>query len=108
MHIHTDSQYSLHSISKFCRMRLEEFTEAIPFDKVLNLDIISDIVELIRQKLPNKVFISKVAGHRGIIGNEIADKLSKQARLAIITEEARNLENRRTAVMSLQRFLWFR
>ena len=34
------------------------------------------------------------------LGNEIEDKLSKQVRFAIITEETRNLENRRIAVTS--------
>ena len=58
LHIYTDSQYSINSISKFCRVTMEDFAEAVNYDKVLNLDIISDIVNIIRQRLPNKVFIS--------------------------------------------------
>ena len=59
LHIHTDSQYSLYSISKFCRMTDEQFDEAIPWDKVLNLDIIKSISDSIREKQPHRVFISK-------------------------------------------------
>ena len=84
---------------------MEDFSEAVKHDKVLNLDIISTIVELIRQRLPNKVFISKVAAHTGIIGNEIADQLSKKARLAIISEEERNAAFRKAGIDSLRRFL---
>lgn len=87
---------------------MEDFSEAVKHDKVLNLDIISTIVELIRQRLPNKVFISKVAAHTGIIGNEIADQLSKKARLAIISEEERNAANRKAGIESLRRFLTWR
>ena len=82
--------------------------EAVNYDKVLNLDIISTIVEGIRHHQPHKVFISKVAGHSGIIGNEIADQLSKRARLAIIDEEKRNALNRASAVKSLEKFFWSR
>ena len=82
--------------------------EAVNYDKVLNLDIISTIVEAIRQHQPHRVFISKVAGHAGIIGNEIADQLSKRARLAIIDEEKRNALNLATAVKSLEKFFWSR
>ena len=60
-------------------------------------------MDAISQHLPHKVFISKVAGHVGIIGNEIADQLSKQARLAIIDEEKRNEINRKTALRSLEK-----
>ena len=87
---------------------MEEFTDAVNWDKVLNLDIIKDIVELIRQRLPNKVFISKVAAHTGIIGNEIADQLSKKARAAIITDAEKNAANRKAAVNSLRKFLTWR
>ena len=87
---------------------MEDFSEAVKYDKVLNLDIISDIVNIIRQRLPNKVFISKVAAHTGIIGNEIADQLSKKARLSIINEEERNLANRKAGTESLKKFLTWR
>ena len=42
----------------------------------------------------------------GIIGNEIAYKLSKDARLVILTQEQINVENRKTAARSLQKFLF--
>ena len=63
----------------------------------LNLDLIDDIVSLILNPDTPSVFISKVAAHTGIAGNERADQLAKTAVEEVWARQDLNTINRRTA-----------
>jgi ribonuclease HI len=79
LHIYTDSQYSIYTISMFFRRFLRTPVDESSL-KVQNLDLIKRIAEGISEFHPRKVFLSKVKAHCGILGNEAADWLANAGR----------------------------
>lgn len=68
-----------------------------------NLDLIDEIVDAVFQQGGVKVFISKVAAHTGVPGNERADTLAKRAVDEVWAKQEINKINRRNAAISLSR-----
>ena len=101
IHIFSDSQYSIDIISRHCRAQALGYTDQINRRNILNLDLIDEIVRRILDQNTTSVFISKVAAHTGIAGNERADQLAKIAVEEVWARQDLNIINRRTAYFSI-------
>ena len=76
INIHTDSLYSIMSLSMFRRCQEEDLvSETTKSPCVLNIDLLKCVSDAIRDQ-PDKVFLTKCLAHSGIAGNETADSLA--------------------------------
>lgn len=73
----TDSLYTINCVTKWYKTWMKNNWKTANKKEVKNKDLIQKILKLIKTK--DEIKWTHVAGHKGIYGNEQADKLASEA-----------------------------
>lgn len=77
LEIRTDSQYSINCVDTWSKTWIANGWKSSKGTPVENADLVKKLLEL-RRKRPGKIEFCYVPGHRGVYGNEMADRLAVQ------------------------------
>lgn len=93
--IYTDSNYSLMSVTVWCKQWMINGWKNSKKEEIKNKELIQEIIKLIQEN--SYIEIKKVKGHNGNIGNEMADdyatEQSIELKYKILKENFKNERN---------------